>query len=1073
MTKRVLILIFMILVLDSSLFYSQLSGSSLGKEANGYSFGISYGLSNQMSDIPSIAGWNIATSIGKTLYYDIDALFSFDLLGNLTFSKSRGLDTDAKISPFKNEILNKTDYTIFFNNHKTNLFSLGLDSKLSLNKYREEQNWYAAMSLGGNWGFYTVKMDIKDSDGKYYSEDFDRIKNESKNEKKDQLKKIMDGDYETKAEDFSSFKTRLMPSVGLEFGYDFTDYLSVFVSDKLYFTTTNNFDGETHLDSGKDVLNLANIGVNYYFHKKQEVRQKSYDKSMTDPIDGYRIPKEVQDHNYPEVKIISPEERPYNSASPEVMIKASITNIASAGDIYCKVNGVKVPFDYNSNYVQFVAVLEPGDNKIQIYAKNDYGQSRDVISIYHKGGRQEITEPEIKLISPSESVYKSDEEIFTIKAIVKYVEDKQDIKILANGQPFKSYRFDKNTNEFKIKVRLAEGQNNFEIIAENGEGRAMNSFDIYYKTDIPAETTKPKTTLGVPEITILYPTPNTKVGESDLLDFKARVSNVDNKRDITFTVNGRKNKYFDFDNSTGILTDKISLFDDRTIIKLTAKNSYGTLSSETEVIIGSQLSNDDGFKPKNDIEFTNISKPDEDCKIDIVVKIDNANSKRDLQLFLNQFEIKNFSFSKSSKLLKSTLYLDEGKNAIKVNFEHNGDKKSNIHYINCGLDGEDDTDYNNPNDDVIKKIEVRPEIILDYPEATKIVDKKDITCKATINYIEGKKDIRVSLNGVHIYNFDYDSSYNELSVDLSLLEGNNKLEIIATNEIGETIAVFNFKYEEPLAGPPSILINSPRNNYKTDENTVVFRATIENVKSTEDIYITFNGNDYTDFQFDKERGIIFTHLPLTLGKNTLRVDAENRLGSDFDEVTFQYREKILPAIKITYPKKGIIMGVAFVPLTAIVQNIKSKTGAVIYVNGKLYKSLKIVDEKLTSRVPLSQGENEIIVKVMNDYGKASDTTMVIFNGRPQKPVITFVNPSKSGKTIHDSSYEFLAKVEGIMHSSNVELTLNSTNVSDVLYYRQDKTIKASLKLRKGWNYITVIARNKTGEQREKTKIFLK
>lgn len=1073
MTKKALILILMILILDSSLFYSQLSGSSLGKEANGYSIGLSYGLSNQLSDIPSITSWNTIASIGKTLYFDTDALFSFDLLGNLAYSKSKGLDTDAKYRPFENSVLNKTDYTIFYNNHKTNLFSLGLDGKLTLNKYREDQNFYASFLLGGNWAFYSVKMDLTDSDGKYYIDKFDKIKNDSKSDKKRQLKEFMDGKYETKAEDFNkiALKSKIMPSIGLEFGYDLTDYLSIFVSDKLYFSNTNNLDGETHIDDESDLLNLANIGVNFYFHKKEKVQPRKIDRTMTDPENGYRIPKEVEDHNFPEVKIITPAERPFNSASPEVMIKARITNVLSATDIYCKVNGRKVPFDFNTNYVQFVAVLEPGDNKIQIYAKNEFGQSRDVISIYHKGGRQELTEPEIKLISPSESTYKSEEEIYTIKAIVKFVNDKKDIKILANGQPFKSYRFDSNTNEFKIKVRLAEGQNNFEIVAENDEGKAINSFDIYYKMDIPTES-KPSTSNRIPEITILNPTSSsTNLGETDLLDFKAMIKNINSKKDIKFTVNGRKNRYFDYDINTGILTDKISLFDDKTIIKITASNSYGTSSAETEINLG-ELSNDDGFKPKNDIEFINVSKPDSDCKIDITAKIDIAKRKRDLKLFLNQFEVKNFSFSNSSKLLKSTLYLDEGKNIIKITHTDSG--KSNIYQINCGLTEETDEDNNNNNSDNDNKIiKIKPSITFDYPTNNKTIDKKDITCKATIEHVKEKKDIRVLLNGEHIYNFDFDTSYNELSVDMTLVEGRNTIEVKASNEIGETEANIEFIFEEPLAGPPSVLINSPRNRYTTDENTVVFRATIENVKSTEDIYVTFNGNDFTDFNYDKERGIIFTHLPLQLGENTLRVDAENRLGTDFDEVAFQYREKVLPAVKIKTPKRGIIMGVAFAPIKAIVQNVKSKINAVIYINGKVFKSLKITGDQLTSRVPLSQGENEIIVKVANDYGSATDTTMVIFNGQPQKPTITFVNPSKSGKTVTNNSYDFVAKLEGIKHSSNVELTLNSLKISDVLYYRKDQTVKVKLNLRKGWNYITLIAKNRTGETREKTKIFLK
>ena len=196
---------------------------------------------------------------------------------------------------------------------------------------------------------------------------------------------------------------------------------------------------------------------------------------------------------------------------------------------------------------------------------------------------------------------------------------------------------------------------------------------------------------------------------------------------------------------------------------------------------------------------------------------------------------------------------------------------------------------------------------------------------------------------------------------------------------------------------------------------------------------------------------------MRLGKNTLRVDAENRLGEDSDEVTFQYRSDVLPAIKILSPKRGIVMGVAYTPLEAIVQNVKSRSGAIIYINSKKYTSLKIKNEILTSRVPLKNGENQIIVKVANEFGSASDTTTVMFNGKPQKPEISILKPSKFGLTVKNSNFEFQAKVERIKHSSFVDITLNNISVKNIDYYKSSKLIKAKLKLRKGWNYIKINA----------------
>lgn len=62
-----------------------------------------------------------------------------------------------------------------------------------------------------------------------------------------------------------------MPSVGLELGYDITDYVTVFVANKLYLGASNKIDGEVHIDDNKDKLNYLNLGLNVYFGKNPQL----------------------------------------------------------------------------------------------------------------------------------------------------------------------------------------------------------------------------------------------------------------------------------------------------------------------------------------------------------------------------------------------------------------------------------------------------------------------------------------------------------------------------------------------------------------------------------------------------------------------------------------------------------------------------------------------------------------------------------------------------------------------------------------------------------------------------------
>ncbi|MBK7094199.1 MAG: hypothetical protein IPH57_03715 [Saprospiraceae bacterium] len=210
--------------------------------------------------------------------------------------------------------------------------------------------------------------------GKSYATEFDKIKNLKENEKEKRLKQILDGNYESKAEDFGAIplKSSLMPSVGLELGYDITDYVTVFVANKLYLGASNKIDGEVHIDDNKDKLNYLNLGLNVYFGKKSATlpRIRDYESVPSkNPDTGYKIPKEVQTHNLPEVKIIFPEERSFTSNTKQINVRAKIVNISSALDVYCKVNEDKVNFDFSTNFVTFTANLKNGENKIQVYGK--------------------------------------------------------------------------------------------------------------------------------------------------------------------------------------------------------------------------------------------------------------------------------------------------------------------------------------------------------------------------------------------------------------------------------------------------------------------------------------------------------------------------------------------------------------------------------------------------------------------------------------------------------------------------------------------------------------------------------
>ena len=627
----------------------------------------------------------------------------------------------------------------------------------------------------------------------------------------------------------------------------------------------------------------------------------------------------------------------------------------------------------------------------------------------------------------------------------------------------KSYNFNPATKEFKIKVRLAEGQNNFEIIATNEAGLVSSAFDIYFNTDIPDEETG-----GLPVIEILSPGSSSESKtDAGIIDFKAKITGIKDKDAIRLSVNGIENTKFSFDEETGVISDKINLTPGETTISVIAVNVFGESSNEVTVLYNKKID-----PVKKNIVFTEISNPDFDCMINITVKVKGAENKKDIGLFLNQFEVKNFLFNASTQIMKTSLYLDEGENIIKVVLTKEGISESETYSVKCLPNGEnkDDNETEEVKDTIIGST-ATPLIVIDYPVNFSKLESKNITLQARVENVISKDEIRISLNEEPVYDFYYNETLKELRAELMLIEGENKIFISATNPYGSFQKELIITFEEPLAGPPAVLINSPRNGFKTEENTVVFRATIQNVKKLEDISVTFNNADFTQYDYDEEKGIIFGYLPIRLGENKILVSAKNRLGTDSDEVVFNNRKEHLPAIKITSPKNNVIMGTAIAPIEAIVQNVKKSTSVVIYINGVAHRSIKLTNEKLESNVPLKKGENQIIVKAVNDFGSASDTIRLQFGGKPEIPQITFINPLKSGTTVKNRELKFEAKVTGIKHSSSVSLYFNEVLLDDVYFFKTESKITADLKLIKGMNIIRLSASNDTGIDEKSVMIY--
>lgn len=1106
MFKKKLIYITLLFLFQHSLFYSQLSALDFDKNQGYWSVGAQYGSAYQWSDVDSRSGgWGTSLTLGKNLFYDEFALLSLDMRSRLFFGVSEGLDATPIVNIEGNEVLNGTqefNYLAnpgyFFHNYKTSLLGLDIEPSLTFNKFRADDRWFVSLYGGAGLAAFSSRMDLSDTDGNYGNRFASIDQSASRSDIKKELKQILDGKYESRADGFvdRALKFGFMPSIGVELGYDLTDYLTAFLGHRTQFSRTDHLDGVDYSDPDSDLLNYTHIGLQVNFSKRfKRVRSSNIGVNTSNPARFPGYDEEAPPHGYPIVKISYPEIDWFNTSKSEMEVVADLENVYSVLDISCMVNGKEVAFDYNKDQVKFYAYFQRGTNVLKVQVRNDKGEARDIKRVIYSpveenGNIEEKYEenrPAIELISPEELNYYAEEDIIDIQAFIENVDVKDDIKLSANGMDLNTFKFDPNLGILSLKVRLAKGTNTFLLTAYNAYGKMEQEFKIFYGVDPESEIVVDENEEDVlppaeqndypplesntkPTVSILSPKTNPFYTNTDKVFFQAETHGVSTKQDITFLINGVQNYFFDFDKSNKIVSDEIHLMTPETKIKIQTKNEYGTAESTLMIIYGDPPGIETEPVKKKIIANVDVTQPDEYCQSDFLVSFNEPVKKSDIQIRMNDFELRNYRYAEAERELKFSLYLDEGNNDIVIAVGVDDRSEQARINLNCG-------------DGSVGKVILDDEPVVDTSPASLdqllpadqfTTEEQDIILRFKASNVRSKEGVMIFVNDEIINDFEFDPNTGEVRALISLLPNENEIIVRISNDYGTDEATRMYFYDEPFRSPPSVVINSPRNGFSTDENSMIFRASVDFIKSIDDVEVFLNDKALTDYSYNEEFGKIQAIIPVRLGKNTIEVIASNKLGTNSEKVTFSYRMEYVPAVQILGPKEGLEYRKSFAMLSGIVQNMKSKQGIGIQINRKPFLAINYDEneEMVSARLLLEKGNNEIILSAKNDFGFASDTINIFFRGAPEKPTIQFIQPAKDGTIVSNALFNLEAAVTEINHSINVDLTVNGRIIDEVYYFKEEKVVRAEFNLKKGRNDIKLSATNDTGQTSESTTVYL-
>jgi len=437
-----------------------------------------------------------------------------------------------------------------------------------------------------------------------------------------------------------------------------------------------------------------------------------------------------------------------------------------------------------------------------------------------------------------------------------------------------------------------------------------------------------------------------------------------------------------------------------------------------------------------------------------------VDSRKAIELLVNG-QKKRFDFDEGIEVLESIIDLRAGQNTIEIKAKNRSGEQRLTRTIFRELPMAFPTvNFTSPA----------------YNNAT--VDNRLASIKVNLTDIGQSTDIQLFVNGQSDPNFYFDYQTGQVKADIQLREGRNEIEVIATNKRGEArdqrVIIYQRPYA-PVVRAPRVDITAPRYSQSTTRDEIVtIQARLENIFRKSDIRFTNNGLAIYDFDFNPNNGILTHNLYLRAGINQVVIEALNEAGQDGASATINFEVPlppppppapiiIAPFVDIFQPRKNDIFEEREITVKANLSGVLNKRDIEFSVNREDCLDFRFnpTTGNFRARVNLREGENKIVLKVVNPAGK-DRKQLIVFHERPSAPIVAFRAPNFSTTTARN--IEVKVQIDRVDNQRDIELLLNNRKQD---FRFRDGQLKTDLRLKEGVNEIEVMADNNYGKTRER------
>ncbi len=557
----------------------------------------------------------------------------------------------------------------------------------------------------------------------------------------------------------------------------------------------------------------------------------------------------------PRIAFVRPDRPAITHDRPHYQIVAQVDHVRAKAQITLTVNGRPVPsFDWDGHTLRKRIALESGDNIVRITAANADGSEAAEVRIRYL--RPQL--PVVRITEPAND-HTTQTAKLRIQAHIAHVQSKDHISLWVNGQRIPSFQFDPSRQRLTAMVGLREGRNTIRIEATNEAGKASDEVRVVRQQAFP------------PSVRITWPDEDHYRTRKDRLTAKAALQHVRTRSELDIRLNGQPVPDVQFDAKAGALVVPLQLREGDNLLRIAAHTPGGKASDE--LVITYTPPRPPAITIETPADGTTVKK----ATLTLRATTTNVPSQRHLSLKLNGQPVKGFSWN-ARGIVQASLKLRPGDNTIELSATTRDGHASERVRVR----------YQPP---------VAPPVVTFVQPARNGLrtDKPAVDIRATIKHVDSPKAVRLYLNGRNLARFQWDSRTQALMATVPLQEGENQIEVSATNEAGThtdtRLVIYAPPMPEPQVEKPQIHIESlsqpVTNPMNPDKGQSTLIATITGVRKQKQIQLLVNGKPAA-FSFQLKGGKLQATFSLQRGKNTIVLQATNEGGTTriAREITF-------------------------------------------------------------------------------------------------------------------------------------------------------------------------------------------